>query len=34
MIKKSDHERTKFIRNIIGADWYDARNYHLRALHN
>ena len=29
MIKKSDHERTKFIRNMIGADWCDARNYHL-----
>lgn len=29
MIEESDHERTKFIRNMIGADWCDARNYHL-----
>jgi cytidylate kinase len=29
MIEESDHERTKFIRSMIGADWYDARNYYL-----
>jgi cytidylate kinase len=29
MIEESDHERTKFIRDMTGTDWYDARNYHL-----
>jgi cytidylate kinase len=29
MIEESDHERTKFIRDMMGTDWYDARNYHL-----
>jgi cytidylate kinase len=29
MIEESDHERTKFIRNMTGTDWCDARNYHL-----
>jgi cytidylate kinase len=29
MIEESDHERTKFIRDMVSADWYDARNYHL-----
>lgn len=29
MIEESDHERTKFIRDMVSADWCDARNYHL-----
>ena len=29
MIEESDHERTKFIRDMAGTDWCDARNYHL-----
>ena len=29
MIEESDQERTKFIRNMTGTDWCDARNYHL-----
>jgi cytidylate kinase len=29
MIEESDHERTKFIRDMVSAYWYDARNYHL-----
>lgn len=28
-VEKSDQERTRFIRNMIGAEWTDARNYHL-----
>jgi cytidylate kinase len=28
-IEESDHERTKFIRDMAGADWFDARHYHL-----
>jgi cytidylate kinase len=28
-IEESDHERTKFIRDMAGTDWCDARNYHL-----
>ena len=26
---KKDHERGKFIKTMTGADWNDARNYHL-----
>jgi cytidylate kinase len=29
MIEESDHERTKFIRDMVGIDWFDGRNYHL-----
>jgi cytidylate kinase len=29
MIEESDHERTKFIRDMVNTDWCDARNYHL-----
>ena len=29
MIEESDRERTKFIRDMVSADWCDARNYHL-----
>ncbi len=29
MIEESDNERTKFIRDMVSADWCDARNYHL-----
>jgi cytidylate kinase len=29
MIEESDHERTKFIRDMVSTDWCDARNYHL-----
>jgi cytidylate kinase len=29
MIEESDHERTKFIRDMVNTDWCDVRNYHL-----
>jgi cytidylate kinase len=29
MIKDSDYRRAKFIRNITGLEWIDARNYDL-----
>ena len=29
MLEESDHERAKFIRDMVSADWCDARNYHL-----
>ncbi len=29
MVEESDHERTKFIRDMVSTDWCDARNYHL-----
>lgn len=29
MIEDSDRERTKFIYDMTGTDWCDARNYHL-----
>ncbi len=29
LIEKSDRERGKFIKAMTGADWTDARNYHL-----
>lgn len=28
-LKESDHIRAKFIRDMAGVDWTDARNYHL-----
>jgi len=28
-VDESDRTRTKFIRDIVGAVWTDARNYHL-----
>ena len=28
-VKESDHVRAKFIRDMAGVDWRDARNYHL-----
>jgi CMP/dCMP kinase len=29
MIEESDHKKSKFIRDMAGTDWCDARNYHL-----
>jgi cytidylate kinase len=29
MVQESDRTRTKFIRDILGIDWTDARNFHL-----
>jgi cytidylate kinase len=29
MIDGSDHKKTKFMRDIVGATWTDANNYHL-----
>ena len=29
LIQESDRTRTKFIRDILGIDWTDARNFHL-----
>lgn len=29
LIEESDHKRAKFIRDMAGIDWLDARNYHL-----
>ena len=29
MIEESDHKRAKFIRDMVGIDRFDARNYHL-----
>jgi CMP/dCMP kinase len=29
MIQESDRTRTKFIRDMLGIDWMDARNFHL-----
>jgi len=28
-VKESDHTRAKFIKDMAGVDWTDARNYHL-----
>jgi|SRR5271157_1303652 len=28
-IRESDRERTKFVRDVLGLDWTDARNFHL-----
>lgn len=28
-IEESDRKRTKFVRDIIGVNWTDARNFHL-----
>jgi cytidylate kinase len=28
-VDESDHRRTKFVRDMVGVDWTDARNYHL-----
>ena len=28
-IEESDRRRSKFIRNMTGTEWTDARNYHL-----
>jgi len=29
MVEKSDRKRTRFIKDMAGVDWTDARNYHL-----
>ena len=29
IVKASDQVRAKFIRDMAGVDWMDARNYHL-----
>jgi CMP/dCMP kinase len=29
IVKESDHVRARFIREMAGVDWTDARNYHL-----
>ncbi|HTZ40813.1 MAG TPA: cytidylate kinase family protein, partial [Syntrophales bacterium] len=29
LIEEMDRRRMKFIRDIVGTDWTDARNYHL-----
>ncbi|MGV8056659.1 MAG: AAA family ATPase [Smithellaceae bacterium] len=29
MTEESDHKKEKFIRDVVGIDWFDARNYHL-----
>lgn len=29
IIDESDRRRAKFIRDMVGIDWFDARNYHL-----
>jgi cytidylate kinase len=29
LIQESDHKRTKFIREMEGVEWTDARNFHL-----
>jgi len=29
LIRESDQRRKKFIRDMTGSDWMDARNYHL-----
>jgi len=29
MVQESDRTRTKFIRDMTGTDWTDARNFHL-----
>ena len=29
MIEESDRKRTKFVRDVIGVNWTDARNFHL-----
>jgi cytidylate kinase len=29
MVQESDRTRTKFIRDMTGSDWTDARNFHL-----
>ena len=28
-VDESDRTRTKFIRDMVGTEWMDARNYHL-----
>jgi cytidylate kinase len=29
MVRESDRSRAKFIRDMLGIDWMDARNFHL-----
>jgi cytidylate kinase len=29
LVQESDRTRTKFIRDMLGIDWMDARNFHL-----
>jgi cytidylate kinase len=29
LIEESDHKRAKFILDMVGIDWFDARNYNL-----
>jgi CMP/dCMP kinase len=29
MVRESDHTRAKFIHDMLGIDWTDARNFHL-----
>jgi cytidylate kinase len=29
LVEETDRRRTKFIKDMTGADWSDARNYHL-----
>jgi cytidylate kinase len=28
-VEESDQKRTKFVKDMVGVDWMDARNYHL-----
>ena len=28
-VEESDHTRSKFVRDMVGVDWTDARNFHL-----
>jgi len=28
-VRESDRRRTKFVRDVLGLDWTDARNFHL-----
>jgi cytidylate kinase len=29
LVEESDRRRTRFVKDMIGAEWTDARNYHL-----
>jgi cytidylate kinase len=29
LVEEADRRRARFIKDVTGADWYDARNYHL-----
>ena len=29
LVEETDRRRAKFIKDMTGTDWYDARNYHL-----